>query len=219
MTEKTKNDLALEKWVAKSVIADLINSLHKERFITDKELADRDIVISKVKSYINKNKGNIDWQIIIDHRETIIEYAETAYKKENIELSIALYGTIIEHTLNRIIHLRCFEKKIDGKIQTEIIRNINIIGKCTWLLSLLDLPVLNEVHVKTIMLISEERNSYLHYKWKPEKDTDKVRDYNKEETEEIKKMKAIKSLLKYLKNYETKLEFKGNKSKIKKIVK
>jgi hypothetical protein len=83
---------------------------------------------------------------------------------------------------------------------------------------LLDLPIIRQEYVKTILEISDERNSYFHYKWKPEPDTDKVPDLDKEKKDEEEKIKKIKSLLRYLKAYETKFEFKGKKKHIDKMV-
>ncbi|MFT3844059.1 MAG: hypothetical protein QM725_03325 [Lacibacter sp.] len=218
MTKSEKSDKALQDKLAKSILPDFINSLHKEGIISESDLSDKKIVFEKLRGYMAKNKGNINWEIFVDHRETLIKVAETEIKKGHFEFAVALYATFIEHTLNRIVHLACSSKKIDNKIQTEIIRSVNIIGKCTWLIKLLDLPTIRQENVKTILSISDERNAYIHYKWKPETDTDKIPDLDKEKKEEDEKIKKIKSLLRYLKTYETKLEYKGKKKHIDKIV-
>ena len=132
------------------------------------------------------------------------------------DFSTALYATFVEHTLNRIIHLACVSKKTDVKTQSEIIKNINISGKCTWLIKLLNLPPFNTSHIKTIESISAERNSYIHYKWKPSKD--EISNHDREKIKINEKLKKIKSLLKYLRTYEAKIEFKGKKTKIVKLV-
>ena len=54
----------------------------------------------------------------------------------------------------------------------------------------------------------------MHYKWKPEIDFDNMPDDENKEYDEQMKNKKIKSLIKYLKTYETRLEFKGNKKRI-----
>jgi hypothetical protein len=218
MDKKIKSDKAFEEKFAKSILPDFINSLYKDGLISESDLSDKTIVFGKIRDYMKKNKGKINWEIIVDHRETLLNVAEAENKNGHFEFAVALYATFIEHTLNRIIHLACASKKIDKKTQTEIIRNINIIGKCTWLIKLLDLPIIRQEYVKTILEISDERNSYFHYKWKPEPDTDKVPDLDKEKKDEEEKIKKIKSLLRYLKAYETKFEFKGKKKHIDKMV-
>ena len=218
MANNIKSDDAFLEKIGKAIIPDFINSLHNEGVISDADLSDKKIVFEKLRKYMAKNSGRIDWQFIIDHRETLINVAEAENKKGHFEFAVSLYATFVEHTLNRIIHITCYSKKIDLKTQTEIIRNINIIGKCTWLIKLRNLSPLNENHVKTILEISDQRNAYFHYKWKPEPDTDKIPDIGKRDKEKSDKIEKIKSLLKYLKAYETKIEYKGKKKHIDKII-
>jgi hypothetical protein len=123
----------------------------------------------------------------------------------------------VEHTLNSIIHHQCFKKKFDEKTKLDILRNVNLIGKCSWLIKLLGLPPMKSDHVKTILAIADERNSFFHYKWKPDPDTDKIPDLDKEDRVYSEKIKKIKALIKYLKNYETNQEYGGKKKKIIKV--
>jgi predicted DNA-binding protein YlxM (UPF0122 family) len=81
----------------------------------------------------------------------------------------------------------------------------------------LQLPPFKSEHVKTILSVSEERNSYFHYKWKNDPSFHEIIDLEKEEKIRIEKMKKIKSVIRYLKNYETKLEYEGKKKKIVKV--
>ncbi|MNQ64872.1 hypothetical protein D3C85_793120 [compost metagenome] len=219
MTKIIKNDKVFQDKIAKIVLPDLINSLHKEGVISDSDLLDKKKVFEKLRTFMAKNKGNMEFEIVVDHRETLIRIAEAENKNGHFQFAIAIYATFIEHTLNRIVHLACESKKIDKKVQTEIIRSVNIIGKCTWLIKLLDLPAIRQEYIKTILTVSDERNSYIHYKWKAETDNDKIPDLENEKNVENEKLKKIKSLLRYLKNYETKLEFKGKKKQIDQIIK
>ena len=193
-----------------------INSLHQDGIISETDLLDKNIVFEKLSDYMEKNKGNIDFELIVDHRDTLIKVAEEEVKKRHFEFAVAIYATFIEHTLNRIIHLACSAKKIDPKTKVEVIKNVNIAGKCTWLIKLLELPAIKKEHVSTIFSIANERNAYIHYKWKPE--PDEIPDLETKKKEEEAKIKKIKSLLRYLKNYETKLEYKGKKSSITSLV-
>lgn len=208
-----------QRQIARIIFPEIVNQLHKSGEISNEELSNKKLVFKKIREFLDKNKGLPNLEIIVDHRETILESAENENKKGHFELSVTLYATFVEHTLNRIIHLACVSKKIDTKTQTEVIKNINIIGKCTWLLKLLELPPLNEKHVRTILAISDQRNSYIHYKWKPEKDTDKVPDLEKKNHQETEDLKKIKALLRYLKSYESKIEYNGKKRQIHNISK
>lgn len=216
MTEKETK--AIESKILKAVLSDFINSLHRDGIISTDDLSDKIKVTEKIKKYMAKHKDNLIFDIIIDHRETLLNVAEKESKDGHFELAVSLYATFVEHTLNRIIHLTCLLRKIDAKTQTEIIRNVNMIGKCSWLMVLLNLPAFRKEYVSTILMIAEERNSFMHYKWKPERDTDKVPEPEKKEKENQEKINKIKALLKYLKTYETRLEFRGKKRQINKAI-
>ena len=105
--------------------------------------------------------------------------------------------------MNYIIQSACYNSEIDRKTTTEIIRNVNIGGKSTWLIKLLGLRPINEKHIKTILKTAELRNAYIHYKWKP--DNSKGKDENEH-------LKNVKEMVKYLRTYETKIEFQGKKN-------
>ena len=197
--------------IAKPLFTAIINRLYKEGLIMQEELSDRKRVYEIVKKFLDKNKDTNFIELVTDHRDNLIKSAEFEISNGNFGLAISLYATFIEHTLNKIIHLACEEKGIAPKTQTEIIRSVNINAKCTWLFTLLGLKPLKKEHLKTIISISDERNSYLHYKWKPDIDMDKVPNLEKEKIDRAEKFKKAKLLCKYLRNIEAKLEFNGKK--------
>ena len=213
MTKNSKISKASRDALGRTFMRDLIHQLHTNGLLTDEDLNDKDVVYSKTQKYLSKHKGNLDIVIIPDHREDILDTADDLNKKGHTQLAISLYATFIEHTLNKIISIECSYKNIDRKTQTEIIKTN--IGKCTWLFKLLGLPQLKPQYVKMILKISEERNSYLHYKWKPS--PDKISDEDKTEKDKQEKIDKIKALIKYLKNYDTKHHYRGQKSRIIKV--
>lgn len=206
----------LEKQILSIVLPNLVNNLHRKGTLNDTDLNDKQILNDKLRDYIAKNK--LDFQIVVDHRETLLNVAEREFKAGHNDFSIALFATYIEHSLNRLIHLECERKKLDNKTCTEIIKSVGIIGKCTWLLKLLGLQPFRQEYLKIIFKITEERNAYIHYKWKPERDTDEVSNTAEQERKEEEKYKEIKKLMKYLKSYETRHEFAGKKNKIRAAV-
>lgn len=208
-----KEEEKLKKAVVTAIIPSLVNHLHNSGIISDADLSDKQIVNQKIRNFLNR-KNRPPWSITVDHRSTILSLADLQNKEGNRELSISLYATFVEHSLNSIIHHQCFKKKYDEKTKLEILRSVNLIGKCSWLIKILDLPPLKPDHVKTILAIADERNSFFHYKWKPDPDTDKIPDLDKDERIHNEKIKKVKALIKYLKNYETKQEYYGKKKKI-----
>jgi hypothetical protein len=208
-----KEEEQLKKALVTAIIPSLVNDLHDSGMISDSDLLDKQIVNQKIKEFLNK-KNRPQFRITVDHRSTILSLAERQNKEGNQQLSISLYATFVEHSLNSIIHHQCFKKKFDEKTKLEILRSVTLIGKCSWLIKILGLPPLKPDHVKTILAIADERNSFFHYKWKPDPDTDKIPDLDKEERVHNEKIKKIKALVKYLKSYETKVEYNGKKRKI-----
>jgi hypothetical protein len=207
MTPKERNKLI--KDVAGIVLPNLVNDLYREGKIKDTDFNDKELIRKKLLEHINK----IDFQIIIDHRKTILNVAEKEFTAGNFEISLTLFATFIEHTLNRLIHVECQRKNIENRTCSEIIKSVSIIGKCSWLLKLLGLPPIKAEYLKVIMKISEERNAYIHYKWKPEIDKDSdVKDDNERKRKE--RYLEIKKLLRYLKGYDTRHQFGGKKNKI-----
>ena len=128
-TDEEKDEEYSTKFIKKLILPDIINSLVNEGVISKTDLQDKKIVRDKVRKYFSKN--DVKFVFVADHRDSLLEIAERETKKKHVEFAISLYATFVEHTLNRIIHLTCISKKIDYKTQTEIIRNTNIIGKCT----------------------------------------------------------------------------------------
>jgi hypothetical protein len=208
-----KEEEKLKKALVTAILPSLVNDLHNSGKISDADLSDKHIVNQKIREFLNSKNSPI-FSLTVDHRSTILSLAELQNKEGHQEFSISLYATFVEHTLNSIIHHQCFKKKFDEKTKLEILRSVNLIGKCGWLIKVLGLPPLKSDHVKTILAIADERNSFFHYKWKPDPDTDKIRDLDREEKLHAEKIKKVKALIKYLKNYETKLEFGGKKKKI-----
>ena len=207
------------KSIAKAILPNMIDDLYQRGIITEEDLTDSRKTMQIVKRYYEENKDTIAFETVVDHREEILKVAESEVKKGRNGLAISLYATSVEHTLNRIIHLACVAKKIDSKTQSEILRSVNINGKCTWLFRLLDIPAIKADYLKIILNISDERNAYLHYKWKPDIDMDKIPDLEKEEKINKEKIKRAKLLIKYLKGIEAKIEFRGKKSRIANVIK
>lgn len=202
VSKKARDEYEL---ILEAILPAYINHLLKEGKIKKEDLPDKKRVLQKILDYIDNH--NIEYQYAVDHRVNLLKNANNFYNSD-YDLSLTLYSTYIEHTINSIIDLYCREKSIGDKTRNEIVRNINILGKFTWLIELINLPKINEKKIVSIKKITESRNSYIHYKW----------NYTKFDDEKIENRishSEIKSTIKYLKTYESKLEFRGLKNKIK----
>ena len=207
MTKKKENPEEESKAFLKEILPQFINQLIKDKKFTKDQLSDKKLVLEKVLEYLDNDK--IEIQYAVDHRNEIINKAVDYYEKDYY-LSITLISFFIEHTINSIIDLYCRENSVSEKYRIEIIRNLSIASKFSWLLVLMKLPKINSRILKSIIKIAESRNSFVHYKWKYSNiDEDKI--------ENKITLTEIKTTIKYLKTYESKIEFNGLKNQIKKI--
>lgn len=196
----------IDKNLAKSVAHEMINSL----FVYGK-LTESDLNLSK-KDFLNKFRTiihNCKYNIIVDYRPDILLQAEAFFENKNYEYAKIFYAMFFEHSLNSIIEKECNKRNIDEKMGVEIIKSIGIQGKLTWLLALLGFKRFNHKHLTTIKNLIDNRNAFIHYKWKsnPNDDEDNSTQIQME-------FKKIKLAVKYMKYYETSILYNKNKGKL-----
>jgi hypothetical protein len=214
MKKEMKIPKRLGNALIKSIVPLLIKKMFDDGIISETDLHNKDIVNDKVRKYINENK--IDYKFTVDHRSEILDRAEKEAAKGGYQFAITFYATYFEHTLNSIIALKCESKKYEIDIQEQLIRRLSLEDKCTWILRLLELKPINKNHINVIKQISDKRNSFVHYKWKPE--PDEVGDLDKEKRIEKDTITSIKKTIRYLKRYESIVQFQGKKHKMHKAV-
>jgi len=169
----------------------------------------------EIWNYIHTNVVDSEAPIYvtIDHTSNLLKKARGHHRQKEYDDAFLFYAFWFEHWLNRIVVFGGERRKLSAKKTELIIRETDLgRGKTTWLLSLLELPPLNEAHRKKMLKIAELRNSYVHYKWKAV-DIDK----NKEVEYEI-CLADIEKTIRYFQSYERKNFFGNNKNKIKSIM-
>ncbi len=209
MTTSTKKLTTgpLERRLIKSII-----ELHYQNGeLTDDDIADT----RKIKKKLGELSKTSKFEFIEEHRASIIDSARHFKKQKDRDKAILFYAMFFEHTFNNIIERVCTKRKIERKTITEIIKNISIHGKTSWLLTLMNLPKLNKSHKDLILKVTEERNSFVHYKWTPSAD------YLVEDEEILndKIFKQIENTVTYLKGFESKIIFSNKKGHFKKNLK
>lgn len=76
-----------------------------------------------------------------------------------------LWATWVEHAVNSLLMQQCRRKRISEKSIRELLRGVNLAVKTTGLWELAGLPTVDPVILARIKRISEQRNSFVHYKW------------------------------------------------------
>ena len=196
------------KSIGKFLVTSIMETLYQNGELSDDDIKDESKIQNKLKELL-KN-GKLD--LIIEHRDSIIESARHFKKLKDRQKSILFYAIFFEHSLNSIIERVSSKRKIERKTITDIIKSVSIHGKTTWLLTLLDVPKLNDTHRSVILKVADERNSYVHYKWTPTVDEP----YNEAEQKDEKLFNQIEKTVTYLKTFESKIVFNKKKGHFKK---
>ena len=211
-----KEKIDIDPKLSEKILKALSKSLYASGVFDDEDIKDRKSLANAMKRV--HDSGGIDG-MVTDHTNSLLSVARNYRKSNEFNYARIFYATYFEHQINDLIHLFCLRKKIDNKTQSTIIQSVNIWGKFTWLIKLLDYPNFNKSHLTTIKSLADSRNSFVHYKWKDDPDFDKIIDSEKEQRELKSEFEKIEKAVKYFKNYCNRIKFKGNKNKIEKLIK
>lgn len=191
--------------------------------LTDADLElSRDELLEKVFDHICDN----GIKFVTDYRDSILQHANYFQKSNEYEFAIMFFAMYFEHHLNSIICRSCELKEFSETEIKDLIKNVNIQGKLTWLPKLFGHRPINPTHRKTILLLAENRNAFVHYKWQDgevlTKSKAMIATPDKVEKEVERRQQfllKIKAAVKYLKLYESTLLYNKNKARIKNALK
>ena len=159
-----------------------------------------------------------EFNFVVDHTDSVLKQAKLFYFLEKFEYSRIFYSTYFEHGINGLISTYCKRNNINKKTENEIIRNTNLIGKFTWLMTIFNFKTFNKKHLQTIKVLSELRNAFIHYKWMPDDSMNEVIDEDKEKEIIQNEFERINKAVKYFKFYSSKIKYNGNKYKLQKTL-
>ena len=153
------------------------------------------------------------FQAITDHRESILREARKFSKVKKSELALLLYATWIEHFVNSLVEGASRKKGLQQDEIPDLIRDIPLKGKISWLLRLLELPPMALSKRKQIDQPTQTRNSFVHYKWRPKNLDDRS------DTEQLERLvEATEGVVTYLKGYEKRHILRFSNKAIKKLL-
>ena len=191
----------------KKLIRILAESFLASGYLVEEDFNDESSLVSKVDDILQR----AEIIPVVDHTKTLLENADKFMRTNEYDLSIIMYATYFEHELNKLIENILSKQEITNKSRNELIRSVNISGKCSWLLEVIGLPKFNLNHMKVINEVSSERNSFVHYKWNP------MENYSETE-KKINLISRAKRTSTYMKQYSSKNIYSGKKGSIKKAL-
>ena len=109
---------------------------------------------------------------ILDHGPDLLKRARREVKGENFHYAAMYYATWVEHWINWVVRCLCVRKRSlsDDRIQ-QMIREVNIRGKLSWMIPILGGKPIAKNHINLIQRISDHRNAFIHFKY-PERKID-----------------------------------------------
>lgn len=103
--------------------------------------------------------------IIYNHLNELLKEAREFVSKKNYELATLIYSTWFEHRVNDLVITGLQRSNTTESNIAQIVREVQIRGKLTWLLPLVGLPELDQSKIKPLLDLTEIRNRFVHYKW------------------------------------------------------
>jgi hypothetical protein len=110
-------------------------------------------------------RGEDSIHAILDHRSTLLGYANREASDGRSDVAVVFYALWIEHTVNGCL-IRGLERKGYGpEVINPLIRELSLRTKITALWSVAGFPPLTDENVRTIDQVAQFRNSFVHYKY------------------------------------------------------
>lgn len=192
------------------MVSGLIESEVINESLVESDTKDKRKLLEKLEKSFTKKDEDFYYRII--HCDTLLKEANRYSKEEEFDLAYIFYATYFEHLINDILIIWAIRNEVSYDTLKELFSRFRIKDKFTWLLEILKLPTFSEKYRKIIEKVSERRNSFIHYKYKPMVATS-PHDADKKEWEKLKG--DIERAVKYSKYYRSRVIYRGNKKKFK----
>ena len=140
---------------------------------------------------------------VIDFKPNLLARARGFKRHHENHQAILYYATWFEHWINGILIRRL--RSLDEREITQMIRDVSLRGKFTWLLALVHGRRIPQKYVKAILEVAEFRNKFVHYKYKAINNDDP----DEEEAKLKHVQRTAETAVRYLQTFEERHFFKG----------
>jgi len=148
--------------------------------------------------------------IAVDYTSSILSMARKFEKNEEAWLAALFYVIWVEHILNGLISIAVSRRGESEVITKQIIRDVSLAGKFSWLMPFLGYKSIDLKHASVLNKLAEYRNKFAHYKWSYV-DLDKNAD---KDHELLAFLKRCQGSIKYLARYRDSELFPVSKAKL-----
>ncbi len=138
-----------------------------------------------------------------DFRQDLLNRARSFKRRRNNHDAILYYATWFEHWINGVL-LRGL-RSLDERESYQMIRDVGLRGKFSWLLALVHEKRIPQRHVKTVLHVCDLRNEFVHHKYKlADIDSD-------DEDKQLKcAQRSAEKTVRYLQRFEEQHFFRGS---------
>ncbi|HTL71808.1 MAG TPA: hypothetical protein VL863_00795 [bacterium] len=114
-----------------------------------------------------------EWALVTDHTKSWLERARQAAEENDLTSSVVFYAIWAEHQINKMVESLGRRRKLSDELIESLIFRTSLIEKFIWLQLVLTSKKPSDKTIKKLQRLNKFRNDYIHYKWKPKKDTEK----------------------------------------------
>lgn len=121
-------------------------------------------IMTEVRKAALKWSNRRPMLMAVDFRGNLLTQARRLKRQKEYHEATLYYATWFEHWINGVL-LRNL-RSLDDQEARQMIRDVGLKGKFTWLLALVHERRIRHSHLNAILRICELRNEFVHYKYK-----------------------------------------------------
>lgn len=129
----------------------------------DPEGKTEDQVMNEVRKFALKWSAQRPMRMATDYREDLLTRARANKRSRDYYDAVLYYATWFEHWINCMLIWRLH--RLNEAEVNQMVRDVNIRGKYTWLAALTHGYRFPQRHIKTINQVSAMRNEFVHHKY------------------------------------------------------
>jgi len=149
--------------IGRQVIASLYEALIADGHIHP-EGKSEDQIIAEVRKAARKWSNRRPMLVGVDFRSDLLTQARRLRRRGKLHEAILYYATWFEHWINRVLTRNL--RSLNDREARQMLRDVSLRGKFTWLLGLVHGKQIPERHIRAILRVSDVRNEFVHYKYK-----------------------------------------------------
>ena len=152
----------LEHEIVTSALPSILLPLAKRGLLTEENSRDPKAVAACLRRNLKYAIKRMQMGVALEN--TFSKQAIEQWKKGERTIGIVLLATAIEQWLNFVLRVLAEAKGFSDDIGTQLVKKHNFDAKLTWLFEMLGSAKLSAKYVRKVKVITELRNSIVHYK-------------------------------------------------------